>query len=76
MAKVTVYRVQLYDVAKDEPVLSRRMVTREGAQILNGTIIEGSGIEIDEARLENWNQWTEVDYDPDRRTGFPRDVRV
>ncbi len=74
MAKVTVYRVQLYDVANDAPHISRRMATIEGAKMMGGSIIEGSALEIDETQLENGEQWTPRDFVPNRHTGFQRQV--
>ena len=64
MTKVTVYKVQLYDSAKDAPFTSSRMATREGAAIMNGTVIEGTGYVIDLTELENGNQWTPRGFDP------------
>jgi hypothetical protein len=73
MAKVTIYKVMLYDVASDEPRVSRRMATRRGVEMMQGSIIEGSEVEIDDAHL-NGEQWTERDFNPYRRTGFQQQV--
>ncbi|MGB8278088.1 MAG: hypothetical protein WCF20_09210 [Methylovirgula sp.] len=74
MAKVTVYRVKLYDVANDATLISRRMATPEGAKMMGGQIIEDTAVEIDEAQLENGEQWTERDFNPHRHTGFQTQV--
>ena len=43
MAKVTVYKVQLYDVANDAPKTSKRMATERGAKMMGGAIVTASG---------------------------------
>jgi hypothetical protein len=52
MARVMVYRFRAYSHFKGEIIASRRMGTREGIEKVGGTIIEGSGCEIDDSRLE------------------------
>ena len=64
MAKVKIYRVKVYNVMTDQPVISRRMATREGAARMKGEILEDTGIAIDESRLEPGEQWTTVDFKP------------
>ena len=64
MAKVTVYRVQLWDPAKGENVIIGRMATLEGAKMLKGEIIAESAVEIDASRLERGEQWTPIDFVP------------
>jgi len=64
MAKVTVYKVRVYNVMTDEYVLSRRMATHEGAGIMKGEIIEDSAVEIDESQLELGEKWTPRDFKP------------
>src|SRR5689334_20802231 len=51
MTKVTVYQVQLYDGAKDESIVSRRMATPGGAATMGGAIIKGTGYVIDATEL-------------------------
>jgi hypothetical protein len=64
VGKVTVYEIQLYDVANDAPKISRRWATREGAQIMGGMVLEHTAVQIDETELENGNQWTALGFEP------------
>ncbi len=64
LPKVTVYKVKVYDISKDESCVARRMATEKGAAIMCGTIIEGTGIEIDADRLERGEEWTPKDFKP------------
>ena len=52
MARVMVYRFKAYSHLEGETMQARRMGTREGIETVGGTIIEGSGVEIDDSRLE------------------------
>ena len=63
MAKVTVYKVQLYDAANDAPKTSRRMATERGAEMMCGEIVKDSAAEIEESQL-NGEQWTDIGFDP------------
>jgi hypothetical protein len=65
MAKVTVFKMKRYDMNKDEYVVSSRMATREGAAKFEHVVIEGTGVEIDEAQLEPGEQWTARGFKPD-----------
>ena len=40
MAKVTVFKVKVYDISADESKVSRRLATRDGAKAMCGTVIE------------------------------------
>jgi hypothetical protein len=62
MPKVTVYKIKVYDISKDESRVSRRMATEKGAAIMCGRIILGTGIEIDADRLEPGEEWTPRDF--------------
>ena len=64
MAKVTVFRVQLYNVATDALLISRRMATPKGAEMMGGHVLENSAIEIDESELESSEQWTPRGFRP------------
>ena len=64
MAKVTVYRVKVYDMYNDEYKLSTRMATRDGAAVMRGDIIEDSATEIEDSRLESGEQWTPKNFTP------------
>jgi hypothetical protein len=70
MAKVMVYRVKLYDAANDAPKISRRMATRRGAEVMCGHVLENTAIRIEDSQLENGEQWTAVDFNPNPSTGF------
>ena len=76
MDKVTVYKVKLYDVVNDEIIISARMATRRGAEIMKGTIIENTGIEIEASRLEPGQEWTPRGFRPDALRGFQTLVRA
>lgn len=72
---VTVYRVQIYNVATDELILSRRMATVAGAHRMGGDIVDSTNVEIDESQLETGMQWTKRDFNPRAESGFQRQVR-
>ncbi|UPT87090.1 hypothetical protein HAP41_0000043980 [Bradyrhizobium barranii subsp. apii] len=64
MARTTVYKVKLYNVATDEVVISRRMATNEGAIKMGGWTVEGTGVVVDLADLEPGEEWTARDFVP------------
>jgi hypothetical protein len=64
VAKVKIYRVKVYNVMTDQPVISRRMATREGAARMKGEVLENTEIAIDDSRLESGEQWTPIDFKP------------
>jgi hypothetical protein len=64
MPKITVYKVRLYDAAKDTTHISRRMATRAGADRMRGEVIEGSAVEIDASKLMPHREWTSIDSAP------------
>lgn len=64
MARTTVYKVKLYNIATDEVVISRRMATYEGAAKMGGWTVEGTGHVVDLADLEPGEEWTPRDFDP------------
>ncbi|MEY9748866.1 hypothetical protein ABIF65_008240 [Bradyrhizobium japonicum] len=64
MARTTVYKVKLYNIATDEVVISRRMATYEGAAKMGGWPVEGTGHVVDLADLEPEEEWTPRDFDP------------
>lgn len=70
MKKVTVYNVDLYDVANDEVIRSRRMATLKGIEVMGGRAVEGSAIEIDASQLEPGEEWTARNFNPKARSGF------
>jgi hypothetical protein len=64
MSKTRVYKVKMYNPTTDGEMLSRRMATREGASIMGGWIVEGSGFVIDLTELESEIGWTPLDFYP------------
>ena len=64
MAKVKVYKVNVYNVMTDELVLSRRMATHEGAKKMGGFVLEDTEVEIDDSQLERGQKWTPRDFKP------------
>src|ERR1700721_2862079 len=58
MPKVMVHKVERFDIVKGGRCILPRMETREGAKILGGKVIEGSGVVIDASRLEHGEQFT------------------
>ncbi|MBY5442128.1 hypothetical protein HFO93_01225 [Rhizobium leguminosarum] len=75
MARITVYRAQKYDISTDEFRYSLRYWTREGANIADLTIDEGSAVEIDEEDLAPEGLCTDWGFNPDRLRGFQTNVR-
>jgi hypothetical protein len=69
MAKVTVWKVRLYDAANGAPKTSKRMATERGAKMMGGEIVQGSGVQIEGSQL-NGEQWTDIGFDPDAPSGF------
>ena len=69
MAKVTVYKVRLYDAVDADSLISNRMATPKGAHMMGGDIVEGSGVVIDASQLEPGAQWTPRGFIPNPRTG-------
>ncbi|HEY8128401.1 MAG TPA: hypothetical protein VIF39_06770 [Hyphomicrobium sp.] len=74
MSKVTVFRVSKYDIATNSTIISRRMATREGAQIMGARILEDTATFIDASQLEPGEQWTPINFSPNPRTGFQTQV--
>ena len=72
---MTVYRVKLYDAGTDEVRISARMATPEGAAIMRGEIIEGSGVPIPLSQLEPGEQWTPRGFDPAAGNRFQRQAK-
>jgi hypothetical protein len=64
MSTTRVYKVKLYNASTDEPIISRRMATRGGADRMGGSIIEGTAYVIDSTELEPAQGWTPIGFDP------------
>jgi hypothetical protein len=64
--KVIVHRVRVYDHHIGTVVVSPRMATEEGAKVMGGQIVPDTAVEIDAGLLETGEQWTRLDFDPDR----------
>jgi len=55
LALVTVYRATKYDPNRDEVIRLPFMGTRQGLKLAALTVVEDSGIEVDESELDdNW----------------------
>jgi hypothetical protein len=65
MTAVIVYSFQAWDQSTGEYKLSRRMATRKGIELCNGTALEDTAIEIDSSQLERGE---ECELDPAVRT--------
>ena len=74
MAKITVYKVKLYNVATDESVISKRMATPAGAKKMGGEIVVGTAVDIDASQLEPGEEWTPRNFNPNPRSGFQTQV--
>ena len=72
---VTVYKVRMYIIARDEMTISRRMATVQGAHMMGGDIVDGTAVEIEDSQLEDGMQWTARGFDPHAATGFQQRVR-
>jgi hypothetical protein len=53
MAKVTIYRFRLYDIATDEYVPSRRWATMEAIRRIGGEAFDDTATEIDDSLLSH-----------------------
>ena len=58
MARVKVYKVAVFDAIAGENRDQEVMATREGAEMMRGTVKEDSEVEIDDSQLEFGKQWT------------------
>ena len=76
MSKITVFKVGLYDAINDARKISRRMATREGAEMMGGWVIEESAVEIESSQLEAGEQWTPRDFNPRVSQGFQAQVKA
>jgi hypothetical protein len=47
-------------------IVSRRMATEEGAKLMGGQIVPDTAVEIDAGLIETGEQWTRLEFDPDR----------
>jgi hypothetical protein len=64
MAKVKVFRANLYDPRSDNWLRSRRLFTRKGAEKVGADLVEDTEVEINESDLEEPGLWTARDYQP------------
>jgi len=67
MAKVTVYRIEIFNNAEGGPTIPNRWFTRDGADMMKPIrVLEDSAVEIDEKDLDPANPWmTAIGYRPD-----------
>ena len=59
---VLVHRYKVYDVTKDDYLVSTRMATPEKIEKIGGEIIPGTGLEVSEDLVKNG--WTEKNFTP------------
>ncbi|MET4070632.1 hypothetical protein ABID58_005439 [Bradyrhizobium sp. S3.2.6] len=65
--KVTVYRFTQFDAQTDMRVTSRRWATRDAIELVGGTVLENTAIEIDPSHLTGGVEgMTSADFDPRR----------
>ncbi len=58
-----IYRFAMYDIARDDMVVSRRMATREAIAMVNGIILEDTGVLADPTDLDrDIPGMTDLDY--------------
>jgi hypothetical protein len=62
MAKKRVFRYRVYDVTKDDYVISTRMATREKIHLIQAEVLPDTETKIDSSLLEDG--WTKKDFDP------------
>lgn len=77
MQKVTIYRFEVYDIARDECQRSRRWGTREAIERIRGTVIESTETQVDASAVESDIAGLTVrDFSPaPANTGFQTQVR-
>ena len=78
MAKVTIYRFQLYNSQTDEIVTSRRWGTAEAINdIAGGHVLKDTAVEVDDSVVRSdIHGFTFRDFDPHRRSdGFQTEVK-
>jgi len=57
-------------------MISWRMATRRGAEVMQGQILENTAVEIDDSQLERGEEWTPRGFNQKASTGFPTQVRA
>ena len=68
MAKVTVYKFKIYDIANNDHRISRRYGTAEGIQRVRGEVLEQTAVEVEEALVgEEVEGLTLRDFNPRAR---------
>lgn len=77
MAKVTIYRFQLYNSQTDEIVTSRRWGTEQAIkEIARGHVLKDTAVEVDDSVVcSDIHGFTVRDFNPRPRTGFQTEVK-
>ncbi len=77
MAKVTIYRFQLYNSQTDEIVTSRRWGIAEAIKEISGRLLKDTATEVDESVIRSdIHGFTVIGFDPHpRRPGFQIHVK-
>jgi hypothetical protein len=53
MSKVKIYKYTTYHSKRGEQVVSKRMGTRAFIEMVNGTVIEGTEMEVDSSKVSH-----------------------
>jgi hypothetical protein len=62
MSTVKIYRYRRpYDIIKDDSSVSQRMGTREFIERVQGTVIEGTELDVDSSNIDSEGK-TEIDF--------------
>ena len=77
MAKVTIYRFEVYDIQSDQVISSKRWGTREAInEIAHGRVLEDTAIEVEESAVaSDIHGFTVRDFNPHPRRGFQTEVK-
>jgi hypothetical protein len=72
MAKLTIYRFEVYDIQSDQVVTSKRWGTREAiVETAHGRVLEDTAVEVDgSAVASDIHGFTERGFNPHARSGF------
>jgi hypothetical protein len=64
MTQITIYKVQSYDINTDQNIISRRMMTKEGAKMHDSEIIPETALLVSRSVLIQGEEYTEIDFNP------------
>ena len=77
MAKVTIFRFEVYDIQSDQVIPSKRWGTRAAIiEIAHGRVLEDTATEVDESAVaSDIRGFTVRDFNPHSRRGFHTEVK-